>query len=100
VSCGGACVNAQADNLNCGACGNICGIGTSCSNGACAPACQLGQVVCGGACVDPQTSATYCGASGDCSGTNAGTTCSAGQTCQSGACASICQTGQFDCGCA
>jgi hypothetical protein len=57
-------VDAQFDNLNCGACGNICHGGTVCSTGACELSCQAGQVACGGAYVDPQTCATYCGASG------------------------------------
>ena len=36
VDCGGVCVTMAADNLNCGACGNVCGIGTACVDGACA----------------------------------------------------------------
>jgi hypothetical protein len=35
--CAGACVNATTDNNNCGACGNVCGAGTSCQTSACRP---------------------------------------------------------------
>lgn len=35
VSCGGVCVDAQVDNLNCGACGKVCGAGRACVRGAC-----------------------------------------------------------------
>jgi endo-1,3(4)-beta-glucanase len=97
VSCGGVCVETQADNLNCGVCGNICAVGTACSNGACAVPCQSGQVACDGACIDPQTSPTYCGASGTCTGTQAGTACTSGQTCQGGTCACP-VSGQVACG--
>ena len=97
VDCGGVCVTMAADNLNCGACGNVCGIGTACVDGACALQCAAGQVACGGACVDPLTSTTWCGASGDCTGSHAGTFCASWLTCQAGAC--TCATsGQIACG--
>ncbi len=97
VSCGGACVQTQADNLNCGDCGNICAVGSVCSSGVCAVPCPSGQVACEGACVDPQTSPIHCGASGTCTGAQAGVTCTSGQTCQAGTCA--CPTaGQLVCG--
>ena len=86
VDCGGVCVTMAADNLNCGACGNVCGIGTACVDGACAVSCAAGQVACGGACVDPLTSTTWCGASGDCTGSHAGAFCASWLTCQAGAC--------------
>lgn len=89
VSCGDLCVETKLDNLNCGACGNICGVGRVCSNGTCDVSCRAGQVACSGACVDPQTSATHCGASGDCSGTHAGTICGSGLACQGGTCVHV-----------
>jgi len=90
VSCGGVCRETSSDNLNCGACGNICGIGTSGSNGACAPACQTGQVACGGACVNAQADNLNCGACGN--------ICGIGTSCSNGACAPACQLGQVVCG--
>jgi hypothetical protein len=68
VNCGGVCVTPLVDSFNCGACGNVCGVGTTCSAGQCQVPCGAGQVVCNGACVDPRTSRLWCGASGDCSG--------------------------------
>ncbi len=97
IPCGSVCVETERDNLNCGACGNICGVGTVCSSGACAVSCQGSQVACGGACVDPQTSPTFCGATGTCTGTQAGSSCASGQTCQGGACACL-TAGQVACG--
>ena len=35
VVCGGVCVDTQSDDANCGSCGNACGGGSTCSNGAC-----------------------------------------------------------------
>ncbi len=35
TSCGGVCVNVQADNANCGACGNACGSFAVCTTAAC-----------------------------------------------------------------
>ena len=59
--CGGVCVTLSADNLNCGVCGNVCGIGTVCAAGQCAAACPDGQIACGGACVDTLTNSQHCG---------------------------------------
>ena len=97
VSCGGICVQTGSDNLHCGSCGNICGVGTVCTSGACTLPCQAGLLACGNACVDPQTDETHCGASGTCSGAQAGTACAAGLTCQGGACACP-VSGQIACG--
>lgn len=43
-------LNTSSDNANCGACGNACAAGQSCSNGQCACSCTL-----------PNTLATACG---------------------------------------
>ncbi len=95
--CGGVCVTLLADNLNCGACGNACGVGTVCSAGTCVVSCTSGQVACGGQCVDPLTDPTWCGAGGACAGAEAGVTCTSGRTCQAGACACP-AAGQIACG--
>jgi hypothetical protein len=33
--CSGACVNIGSSNANCGACGNACAVGKTCTNGTC-----------------------------------------------------------------
>jgi endo-1,3(4)-beta-glucanase len=90
VSCAGACVDTQLDELNCGTCGNACGAGKVCSGGTCALSCGAGLVACGASCIDPQSDEAHCGASGDCSGANAGTACTAGQSCVDGGCVPSC----------
>jgi hypothetical protein len=35
VACSGACVDLSSDSANCGACGNVCAEGDSCSDGEC-----------------------------------------------------------------
>lgn len=37
VQCGSQCVNVTSDPSNCGACGNVCGEGETCSASACVP---------------------------------------------------------------
>jgi endo-1,3(4)-beta-glucanase len=39
LDCGGACVDPERDAGNCGACGNACGLGTTCVGGACRSTC-------------------------------------------------------------
>ena len=89
VVCGGACVEAKSDNLNCGACGHACAAGQVCSGGACALSCQTGLLDCGGSCVDPAIDRGHCGACGN--------ACAAGQACSGGACALSCQAGLVAC---
>jgi len=50
--CSGACVDWATSNANCGACGNVCGAGTACSNGYC---CPNGTRACGDVCVPNAT---------------------------------------------
>ncbi|WP_437814035.1 cadherin-like beta sandwich domain-containing protein [Sorangium sp. So ce1078] len=96
VACGGRCIDPATDRDHCGASGDcsgsdagaVCAAGEVCSGGACEASCALPLVACGGACVDPATDETYCGATGDCAGASAGSTCSAGEACVAGACAS------------
>ena len=84
--CGGACVDIQTDNHNCGSCGVQCGNGTQCKSGVCSLTCEQGYVECDGSCIDPLTSEGYCGASGSCTGSERGTQCQAGQECNGGTC--------------
>ncbi|MDP3278564.1 MAG: hypothetical protein Q8Q09_25465 [Deltaproteobacteria bacterium] len=88
--CSGACVDTQADSMNCGACGTACPAGNSCRMGACTPDCVAPSVVCGAAatCVNPQTDTTNCGACGN--------VCGMGQSCTAGAC--VCPAGATACG--
>lgn len=51
----GMCLNTMLDTFNCGRCGNVCGAGTACSAGVCAPlcgatVCATGQLCCSGTC--------------------------------------------------
>jgi hypothetical protein len=82
----GSCVDLTNDSANCGTCGNVCGVGAWCVNGACA--CPAGQAYCNGACVADQTDPNNCGACGHVCGT--GVDCSAG-TC-------VCTGGLTHCG--
>jgi len=41
TACNSACVNAQTDMNNCGACGNVCAQGQACTGGTCQAACTL-----------------------------------------------------------
>jgi hypothetical protein len=62
--CGGACVDLQTDDLNCGACGEPCLGGSSCAGGQCV--CPAGQHVDEtGACT---CAGTACATSADCCG--------------------------------
>lgn len=49
TKCGKQCFNLLSDNLNCGACGNACGGGQSCSGGVCV--CPAGQSFVASACI-------------------------------------------------
>ncbi|MEM9070988.1 MAG: hypothetical protein AAGE52_20930 [Myxococcota bacterium] len=94
--CGGTCIGTQADNANCGACGNVCMGATVCIAGGCTtdipcePACAVGETCmagscrcgagpacagatqcCAGSCIDTNSSIANCGACGRvCSGTD------------------------------
>lgn len=83
--CSGTCVNTQTSNTHCGACGNACTGGKTCSAGACN--CPSGQTSCSNTCVNTQTSNSNCG--------TCGTVCPSGSTCTSGAC--VCGGGQTLC---
>ncbi len=68
--CNGTTTDVNSDPLNCGMCGNACGVGVDCTNG-----------VCGGGCNPGDTAACYDGSSG----TEGVGPCVGGtKTCQSG----------------
>lgn len=81
--CAGVCSNMQTDRDNCGTCGNACGDGMVCFNGACVEGCDNGQVSCGGVCVDVNTDETNCGG---CGSTGQEFVCDPAETCTTGTC--------------
>lgn len=87
--CGGSCVDLTNDVNNCGACGNVCGGGTTCVNGTCTGGgngCSSGQTRCNGTCVNLSSDNNNCGACGN--------VCLDGSTCSNG----VCRGGGDDCG--
>ena len=52
------------DRANCGACGNRCGGGRVCGNGACVATCEPTHENCDGSCRDLRTDPQHCGACG------------------------------------
>jgi hypothetical protein len=74
------------DNLNCGACGSVCPLGSLCTDGVCL--CQAPLVGCNDRCVDIKTDILNCG--------TCGRICSAtGAVCSNGVCE--CPNSQTDC---
>ena len=64
--CTGACATLASDNLNCGACGNVCATGTSCCGGTCISITSVANCgTCGNACGDVINGARAC-VSGKC----------------------------------
>ncbi|KYF56396.1 hypothetical protein BE08_29770 [Sorangium cellulosum] len=74
--CDPLCVNTNLDQLNCGACGNVCGGGSFCTAGECT--CNAGLAYCDGRCVNLGNDEGNCGA--------CGAACEEGQTCVTGIC--------------
>lgn len=88
--CGDLCVDLQADEQNCGACGVACVQGERCTAGACGTQCTAGQRSCDGSCVDLATDVNNCG--------GCGRRCPAGNVCVGGVCSLTCEPGRVSCG--
>ncbi|MFP2933967.1 MXAN_6577-like cysteine-rich protein [Pyxidicoccus sp. 3LG] len=87
--CGDQCTNLQADEGNCGACGNACGENLACQEGQCVDTrCPRGQTPCGSACVDTAKDDKNCG--------KCGNACGTGLFCRDGSCQ--CPSGLTLCG--
>jgi hypothetical protein len=85
--CGGHCADPQTDDVNCGACGNVCPAGQACGGGHCLARDCTGQPCDpGNVCFNQACTAQAC----------VGVVCPASQTCINGACA--CAQGQVSCG--
>jgi len=87
-ACNSGCVDTNRDNANCGACGNACGAGATCTSGVCT--CPAGQAYCNGSCIGDQSDPNNCGGCGVACDTASGFVCS------SGAC--TCSTSLTRCG--
>lgn len=82
VQCGEVCTSIQTSFQNCGACGNSCLMGQTCSAGACmgvGTGCENpSETQCGDSCVDTMSNSTNCG--------GCGVACLAGTACIGGVC--------------
>lgn len=76
--CDGVCVDLRADAAHCGECGQACGDGELCQDGACVAGCAGAKQVCAGACVDVTSDSLHCG--------ECGKLCPADELCLSGEC--------------
>ena len=95
--CGNGCADFTADVRHCGACGNACGSGQECREGACV--CAPGTTACGGACVVTTTDARHCGGCGQaCAPEDVCSAVTAADGTVSGACQSTCTGGKVQCG--
>jgi hypothetical protein len=72
---GEGCVDVSKSAANCGACGNACGAGQTCTNGVC---CGGTSKLCGGSCIDVTTDSANCGSCNH--------ACSTGGHCAGGKC--------------
>ena len=95
TQCKGSCFDLQTDLLNCGACGNVCGVTELCVAGACVANCpaatcgDLGMTDCSGVCSYLQSDEQNCGSCGN--------ACSSGQLCLSAVCTTSCPSGMTEC---
>jgi len=76
--CGCGCVDLNTDDQNCGACGNACATGETCSEGVCTSPCRGDTLLCGGRCVDVLTDSNDCG--------ECGNVCASNEACSGGYC--------------
>lgn len=88
--CGEVCANLTNNSVHCGACGNSCALGESCTNGTCNNTCWPGEATCSGDCVNLQSDAEHCG--------GCGVQCASGQVCSLGKCADACDEELTACG--
>ena len=86
LDCDGSCTVVLRDPANCGACGQACGTGQVCIDGACG--CPTGRTMCHGQCVSITSDVSNCGA--------CGRACPAHQFCTAGTCS--CALGEEFCG--
>ena len=95
--CSGVCKTVATDKDNCGSCGNVCGTGTTCTEGSCL--CPASQTNCGSdavpACKNLQNDKDFCG--------NCGTNCDSikpantkVKACTAGECKYECDAGYYN----
>ena len=96
--CGARCVDLKIAPKNCGACGNVCAPGNTCSAGRCTgtsnansnansnatASCKAPKTMCGARCVNLKVAPKNCGACGN--------VCAPGNRCSNGVCS--CMPGQ------
>lgn len=63
ILCNGTCVATSTDAQNCGACGNVCSLGTFCIKGNCS--CMAGLALCNKTCTDTSIDPRNCGECGN-----------------------------------
>lgn len=84
---GAACGDTRSDPKNCGACGEACGAGQACLEGACV--CPIYHSFCGDACIPTSVDPQNCGACGN--------ACTGDEVCSGGVCSDECLPGLTAC---